>query len=189
MTKLCIDLCSGLGGMSQAFVNAGWEVVTVDNEPKFKPTLCTNILSTCKQEIQCFCKEELSSYEKIVIVASPPCERFSFGNRMFPKKGVRKALEIVGAVFELIAEIRPHYWIVENPKGRLRWFIGNPTSSVNLSDYGYIYKKPTDLWHNLAFPLIDSEKPYDKTWLRRNPTVRALMPLGLSEAILKAVGE
>jgi hypothetical protein len=120
---------------------------------------------------------------------------------MFPKVGVKKALEVVGSVFEIIARVRPKNWIVENPKGRLRWFIGNPTSSIRLSDYGSRYMKPTDLWHNLNFEPLVEQRPYEPSWsstknagkgstglLRlRDPAKRAEMPLGLSQAILHAI--
>jgi hypothetical protein len=52
---------------------------------------------------------------------------------MFPKKGIKKALEIVGACLEIIAEYRPKSWVLENPKGRLRWFLGNSTATIDLS--------------------------------------------------------
>lgn len=195
--KLCIDLCSGLGGLSSAFKANGWEVVTVDIEPKFGSTICKDIRQVSKKDIQAVAKLSLEDYEEIIVVASPPCQRFSFGNRMFPKKGVREALEIVGSVFELIADIRPNHWIVENPKGRLRWFIGKPTSSINLSDYGSKYLKPTDLWHNLTFTIIEGQRPYEPSWssvknsgkgstglLRlRDPAKRAKMPYDLSDKI------
>ena len=42
--KLCIDLCSGLGGFSQAFRDdPAWEVITVDINPKFKPTIVADV--------------------------------------------------------------------------------------------------------------------------------------------------
>ena len=33
---LVIDLCSGLGGFSQAFLDGGHNVIRVDNNPKFQ---------------------------------------------------------------------------------------------------------------------------------------------------------
>ena len=41
--NIFIDLFSGLGGASQAFEAAGWEVVTVDINPEFNPTICCNV--------------------------------------------------------------------------------------------------------------------------------------------------
>ncbi|MHB1909737.1 MAG: DNA cytosine methyltransferase [Nitrososphaerales archaeon] len=193
MSKLCIDLCSGLGGFSQAFKNASdWEVVRIDIERKFKPDICADVrFLPLRQDIQVD-----------VIVASPPCERFSIANSTFPKSGIGLALTLVGACLEAVVQYHPRHWLLENPKGRLRWFLGKPYHCVNLSDYGAISKKPTDLWGNIPFPIVDSIKPYSLTWnehrqryetpLRlkvRKPSERALMPLGLSQAVLDAVQE
>ena len=197
--RLCIDLCSGLGGFSQAFVDAGWDVLRIDNDDRFRGVPFTIIADVCQVDsiVEAIGAKGMPS----LIVASPPCERFSLGNRMFPKVGVAKALEVVGAVFEIIARVRPENWIVENPRGRLRWFIGNPTSSIRLSDYGSKYMKPTDLWHNIGFAPLVSTRPYEPSWsstknqgkgstglLRlRDPAKRAEMPKGLGQAILDAI--
>ena len=202
MTKLCIDLCSGLGGFSQAFVDAGWEVVTVDIDPSFNPTVCADILTLSASDIETKTKlRAFSAYEKVVVVASPPCERFSRAHALWPKKGIRKALEIAGACIELIINIQPKYWCLENPKARLRWFIGEPPHSVQLSDYGHNgagagrrrnewgTAKPTDLWGNIPFPMVEAQRLVKL----RGPNEggprakKAEMPYGLSQAILEAV--
>ena len=196
--KLCIDLCSGFGLFSEPFLKAGWKVIRIDNDEKFLRVPFTHI---CDVRDMVKLKLIVNVKEPTVIVASPPCERFSLANRMFPKKGIRQALDMVGAVYEVIAEFRPKYWIVENPKGRLRWFLGKPNSTVSLSDYGGKYKKPTDLWHNFPLPLVKAEMPFEPSWssirnqgkgstglLRlRDPAKRAMLPLGLGEAILTVI--
>lgn len=202
MSPVCLDLCSGLGGLSQAFVDdARWRVIRVDSDPTFLRVPYTHLGDVRQEGFGDFIRGILQDEPVTVIVASPPCERFSIANRRFPEKGIRQALDLVGAVFEIIAELRPKYWIVENPKGRLRWFLGSPTSSVHLSNYGSRYMKPTDLWHNLTFKLIQAERPGQPSLtshqnrmkgstglLRlRDPAKRALMPRGLSEAVLEAV--
>ena len=107
-------------------------------------------------------------------------------------------MDVVGAVLEAIAEFRPRYWVVENPKGRLRWFLGSPSASIRLSDFGAEIKKPTDLWMNTEalIPFVEGQKPWKKSWAEtgqfsriRDPAKRAALPLGLSSAILKAVQE
>jgi len=199
-SKLAIDLCAGRGGFSRAFVEAGWEVITVDNDWKFKPTIVADVTKLTAKEIETKTKLGFfKEYERIVIVASPPCERFSLANSVWPQSGIRKALEQVGACLELILAIKPNYWCLENPKARLRWFLRKPAHSVRLSDYGYKYTlmggkvrknfKKTDLWDNIPFPLLEAEKivrpvkgePFpDKSRI-------AEMPYGLSKAILEAV--
>ena len=199
--KLTIDLCSGLGGLSQAFKDEGWEVVTVDDNPKFNPTICADIRKVTSQDIAGATRlQNFPEYEIVVIVASPPCQRFSIANPLWPKKGIGEAMEIVGACLELIAEIKPKFWLLENPRGRLRWFLGKPYSSFNLKGLGYRTCKPTDLWGNVPFGLIpDGGKNNDFRGRKypapkgsyfgqvRSPALRAKMPYGLSKAVLEAV--
>lgn len=195
---LCVDLCSGYGCFSQPFLDAGWEVIRFDNNIKFR-----NVPNTIIEDVRNFTdiQTKLSEKKITLIVASPPCERFSIANRMFPKRGVYEGLQIVRAVYELIARLHPQYWVVENPRGRLRWFLGKGNSTISLSNYGGKYKKPTDLWHNFALPLVKGERPYEPSWssvknkgkgstglLRlRDPAKRAKLPYGLGQTILEII--
>ncbi|CAE7341101.1 FV3-083R, partial [Symbiodinium sp. CCMP2456] len=56
---------------------------------------------------------------------------------------------------ELIQELRPKYWCIENPQTGLlkrRPFMCNlPWSDVTYCKYGFPYKKATRLWHNLSW--------------------------------------
>ena len=196
--KLCIDLCSGLGGFSQAFVDAGWEVITVDIEPKFNPTICMDVRG---EAVKAELWGKSQSYEEVVMLASPPCERFSVASHAWPKKGIQSALEIVGACLEAIAWVKPDYWLMENPKGRLRWLLGTPRMTVRLCDYGSVYRKLTDLWGNIPLPMvsamkqhtyyveteIDSHVGHPLPRLTNDRAKKAKMPYGLSQAILEAV--
>ena len=101
-------------------------------------------------------------------------------------------MEVVGACLEAVAYLKPHYWLLENPKGRLRWFMETkPIATVSLGDYGYRTIKPTDLWGNLPLPLVNLHRK-NNSGLRfnqgpRSSSKRAMLPLGLSQAIKKAV--
>ncbi len=201
--NLCIDLCCGLKGFSQAFaMSSEWDVVTVDVEPRFQPTICADVLALKASDIEKAARlGDFTKYGKVVVLASPPCERFSIANSNWPQMGIRKALEIVGACLELIIDINPDYYLIENPKGRLRWVLGPPTHSIRLSDYGHRRAtqggksrrpfKPTDLWGNVPFNLVAADvvpsvrvgAAYQKS------SKRAQLPFALSQALLGAVEE
>lgn len=194
MKNLCIDLCCGLKGFSKAFVEAGWEVVTVDIEPKFEPTILLDVRILNKDDVEKYTKQPLAKYETIIILASPPCERFSLAPHAWPLPGIREALEIVGAVLELITTIKPKYWALENPtNGHLKWFIGKPAKRLRLNAFGYKTVKPTGLWGNIPLGLIpDSPKKNDRpkafaNLYSKRPDKRAEIPRGLSHAILEAI--
>jgi hypothetical protein len=149
--KLCVDLCSGLGGFSQAFQeDSEWQVVTVELEKKFKPTVCADVRYLPLKK----------NLEPEVLLASPPCNHFSLACLQFPRIGVKLALEIVGACFEAVAWLKPKLWLIENPRGRLRKFIGKPKQTIRYSDYDRNIKmmKTTDLWGTLFLPMVNHER-------------------------------
>ena len=108
-------------------------------------------------------------------------------------------MAIVGACLEAVVQLKPKAWLLENPKGRLRWFMPvPPKSTVNYCDYDQYYRtvKATDLWGNVSLPMVTKHRPLhighvDKGWFRkgwnwdipRDAAHRAEMPLGFSEAV------
>ena len=192
--KLCIDMCCGLKGFSKAFLDDGWEVITIDNEIKFNPTICKDIRKVTVGEIYREASILMSEYDQIVILASPPCERFSIAPHVWPLPGVGRSLEIVGAILELIIAIKPNYWCLENPgNGLLRWFIGKPAIRIRLNVFGYKTVKPTGLWGNIPIGLINDspKKNKDKdtfaNFASKRPDIRAKLPRGLSQTLLESI--
>ena len=186
--KLCIDLCCGLGGFSQAFMeDADWEVIRIDISDKLNANIIADI---CDLPL----KENL---KPDVLLMSPPCERFSIANSRWPQHGIGEAMTLVGACLEAVIWLKPKYWCLENPKGRLRWFMPwQPASTINLGDYGCKIMKPSDLWGNIPLGLvpnvgtvkgIDAQRAITgkDPWMRSSPS-RAEMPYKLSEAIKEA---
>lgn len=192
--KLCIDLCSGKGGFSSAFKNdVTWDVVTVELKKSFKPTICADVRHLpLKSNLQPDC-----------LLMGPPCERNSIACSQWPKRGIGLAMEIVGACLEAVVSLKPKAWLLENPKGRMRWFIPvSPKSTVNYCDYDQYYRtvKATDLWGNVNLPMVKKQRPLkvghvEKGWFRRgfkfdlprDAASRAEMPKGFSEAVKKGV--
>ncbi len=189
MTKLVIDLCAGLEGFSSAFKDdPNYEVVTVELDKRFKPTICADVrYLPLKHGLQ-----------PVALLASPPCNHFSFACLQFPRVGVKQALEIVGACFEAVAYLKPKKWIIENPRGRLRHIIGKPPQTVRYSDYDDKIKmmKTTDFWGNLMLPMVKHERRMQHTTglthlerLRQFPAnkklsaERAKVPYGVSMAV------
>ena len=194
-TRLCVDLCSGLGGFSQAFVDAGWEVVTVDVEPKFKPTIIEDVRKlTVARLSEATRLGDLKAYGKVIMLMSPPCQFLSRAPGLGAvRKGTAEAVEIVAGCLRLVEEIQPAGFLLENPFGSyLRFFIGRPNFHVRLGGFGYKTVKPTAFWGNINIMQPDSPKKNKSlnafsNWSGNKPEVRAKMPLGLSQAILENV--
>ncbi|MCW4048034.1 MAG: DNA cytosine methyltransferase [Candidatus Bathyarchaeota archaeon] len=187
--KLCIDLCCGLKGSSAAFANdSNWEVVTVDIERKFKPTIVADVRYLPLKE----------NLNPTLLLASPPCQHFSLANPKWPKCGIKLAMEIVGACFEAVATLKPKYWLIENPRGRLRKLSPiTPNMTIFYSDYDREYpcQKPTDLWTNIPLKMVPHQRrPYSgrnghlfDRMIGRDPSERAKVPRGVSEAFKASV--
>ena len=184
--KILLDLCAGLGGFSQAFKErVDWQVVTVDFNPKFNTTMILDLVDAVENPDK---YPEFWNLNPDVILASPPCERFSLAVNSFPKLGIYQAMRVAGACLEIITKMNPKGWILENPKARLRWFLGVPNKTVNLSHFGYRTVKPTDFWTNIDIDVpqfVRERNPEGISFNQvKSASARAKMPYALSEHIL-----
>ncbi len=194
---LCIDLCSGLGGFSKAFVDAGWEVVTVDVEPKFKPTFVADVCELIERP------DFFGAYRyPDVLLASPPCNKFSVANTHgWPQWGIKKAMEVAGACFEAVARLEPKWWLIENPRGKLRKLAPFPPAmTIRYSDWSQSQpsQKPTDLWGNISLPIAPTHRRpasgsnQTALWHARytnDAAETAKVPIEVSQAVLEAVSQ
>jgi site-specific DNA-cytosine methylase len=192
---IVLDLFSGLGGFSQAFKDRGHNVITLDNESRFKPDICKDIMKVTY--------EDFKDMNIDVILASPPCNCFSpmsigrYWDNGKPKKETWDAIDLDYHTLGLIIKIHPKYWFLENPMGMLRTVIGNPPVTVFYAQYGENRLKPTDMWgrHPNGFKEMQIK---DKSLLdytpaprgcrigtqgMKNSEIRAKIPYKLSENI------
>ena len=204
-TLHCLDLFCGLGGFSQAFADSErWQVTTVDIDERFAPDIQADVLDLRPSDFDT---------EFDVVLASPPCDVFSLANtRSRYWDDVRdvptdeKSREHVALVFHTVGLIRalaPDYWVLENPRGRLRWYLGEPRATVTYCQYGEDYQKPTDLWGQhppgMTYRSCSQGAHCHDTVSRdddhsgvlansmRDPAERAKVPYELSKAIFEAV--
>lgn len=176
---LVFDGCAGSKSATKAFSDRGHIVETLDIEGDH--TYTTDI------------REFHPGKEYDFMWFSPPCTEFSKAAWRLGKCRQRKPdLSIVQACFKIIKESDPTYWIIENPVGCMRYFIGPPEITINYSDYGHACKKPTALWGR--FPWFwSSVQSNNKTILfkdafpKKNDIARSKIPYELSLAICKAV--
>jgi len=140
-----LDLFSGLKGWSQAFEDRGHFVVTVDIDKKFNPTICVDVMDLTVQDL------EQHGYFHVVL-ASPPCNCFSVAsipkhwNHHIPKETAKKAIKLVSHTIDLILNLHPRFWFLENPMGMLRTVLGKPQKHTAFAYWGEYRKKPTDIW-------------------------------------------
>lgn len=169
-----LDLCAGSKSATKAFLDRGHEVDTLD--------ITGSHTYVC--DVRFFFLEKKYDF----IWASPPCTEFSIANsRLGRCKDRTPDMSIVEACIR-ICQIAP-YWILENPRGCLRHFIGMPHVTLNYGDFGYEYLKPTDFWG--VFPRFFNQTPRKiQTSLQHDGNGRknrACVPYGLSLAICLAI--
>jgi len=198
-----LELFCGTKSISKAFKERGHDTFTIDNDKQFNPDLCINILDF---EVNMLPKEWRTPD---VIWASPPCQTFSVASiyRYWDKFRNPKSyktyigLAIAKKTVEIIEELKPSFWFIENPRAMLRQqkFMDNlQRKTITYCQYGSNVQKPTDIWTN-ANNWIPKKmcRPGDKCHesakrgsdrgtqsQNRSPIKRAIIPTGLCQEIV-----
>lgn len=147
-----LELFSGTKSISKAFKERGHETFTIDFNKQFDPDLCVDILDF---DISMLPKEWRNLD---VIWASPPCQTFSvvttgrnFDNGKPSTSRCYIGLALAMKSIEIIKELKPKYWFIENPRGMLRkqhFMLNFVRKTVTYCKYGDKNQKPTDIWTN-----------------------------------------
>ena len=137
-----LNLCSGTGSVSKSFV--GWDIVEVDWENRYEPTHNVDLMTwECPYEVGYF----------DVIWASPDCTQYSIARATTKTpRDLDKADALVCRCLQLIAELQPKVWFMENPDSGLlktRILVADlPYVRVDYCMYGAPYRKRTRIWTN-----------------------------------------
>lgn len=158
-----LELFAGTRSIGKAFEARGHEVYSVEWDKKFENIdLYADILTvTAEQIIKEFGRPD-------VIWASPDCSTFSIAaishhrrknpitRNLDPVSDYAKFCDRVDQhVLDLIRELSPKYWFIENPRGGMRkmsWMKALPRYTVTYCQYGDTRMKPTDIWTNHPNP-------------------------------------
>jgi hypothetical protein len=144
-----LDLFAGTGSATQAFEDAGHEVIKVEIDKRFE--------AHERDVMQLWAKDLISKYGEFDFVwASPPCTTWSIAavghhwKNGQPSEQAKKAVDLVLHTIRMIEELEPKYgWLIENPRGMLRkqsFMQGLPRRTITYCAYGDTRMKPTDLW-------------------------------------------
>jgi hypothetical protein len=144
-----LELFCGTKSISKEFNN--WDVISVDIDPQFNPTFCSDIRGL-----------NPAAFKNIDFIwASPPCTTFSvasigrhWNHDRTPKTfAAWEGLTILNSTLDFINIIKPKIgFIIENPRGMMRkmdCMQDFKRYTVTYCQYGIERMKPTDLWSNL----------------------------------------
>ena len=158
MQRIILDLCGGTGSWSKPYADAGGYLIINVTLPRY------DILEVeCKLD-NIILKDKLTGETKEIdaqsvygIFAAPPCTEFSVLNCIAaPRERDEKAgLKIVDACMRIIAACSPRFWALENPRGYLRHYLGQPSMTFQPWQYGDPWTKATEIcgWFNIPAPL------------------------------------
>lgn len=158
-----LELFAGTRSIGKAFAAHGHQVFSVEWDKDFENIdLYADVLTVTAEDI-------LSRFGRPdVIWASPDCTTFSIAaishhrrkdpvtGNLDPVSDYAKFCDQVDQhVLQLIRDLQPRFWFVENPRGGMRkmtWMQGLPRYTVTYCQYGDSRMKPTDIWTNHPDP-------------------------------------
>jgi hypothetical protein len=143
LKDIVISLCDYSGVWSEPYTRK-YEVIRVDLQRG--------------QDVRLF---EYLEHRRIEgVIAQPPCDHFAVsGARWWEGKGdeaLLQGLQLVDACARIVLVHQPRWWVLENPVGRLKDYLGpprmyfHPYEFAKWSDdpYAESYTKKTCLWGN-----------------------------------------
>lgn len=193
-----LELFAGTRSIGKAFEAKGHEVYSVEWDKKFANiNLYTDISTlTAEQVLKDFGRPD-------VIWASPDCTTFSIAgiSHHRRKNPITGSLEPISDyakfcdecdkhVVELIKELKPKYFFIENPRGGMRkmdFMQGLPRYTVTYCKYGDKRMKPTDIWTNHPDPQFIPPCKNGDSCHEAAPRGSRTGTQGLANAMLKSI--
>lgn len=173
-----LSLCDYTGAWSQPYVDAGYDVLRVDIKRGQDVRLLQHVGPVRG------------------ILAAPPCTHFaSSGARWWAEKGeeaILDGLAVVDACCRIVLAHSPVWWVLENPVGRLRDYLGEPAMAFDPCDYGDPYTKRTLLWGQFKAPARRPVEAVEGSRMHKLPpsperaALRSVTPAGFARAFFEA---
>lgn len=170
-----LDLGSGLGGASHAMKARGWRIITVDIDLRFQPDIVADLQTW-----------SWHGERPDLVWCSPPCTEFSkFAMPCWydPAALPQPDMSLVVACKRIISECNPRFWIIENVRGAVPFFVpllGAPTE----------VHRPYFLWGYFP-PLGNSGRKLFRAKTKKLSSSakaeRAKIPASLSLAVAMAI--
>ncbi|MEK0324492.1 MAG: hypothetical protein QQN63_02215 [Nitrosopumilus sp.] len=182
MADLILDLCGGTGAWSKPYKNAGYRVIIIDTWLQKDGDIRLHEFDDGIMPVR-------------GILCAPPCTHFAASGAQYWKSKGSSALihgmSIVDACLRLVHLYKPRWWALENPKGRLINYLGQPKIRFDPYDYGDPVTKLTYVWGNFSVPVRNPVEPWMGSSLfddggKRDQRERSVTPPGFATAFFNA---
>ena len=185
MNKIILDLCGGTGAWSESYKKAGYDVRIVDP-------------NNGGVDVRLF---KIPSESIHGILAAPPCTFFCRARMCRGRptdEQFKEGLIVVDACLRIITVTQPKWWVLENPQGYLKNWLGEPALKFDPCHYGDPWTKRTWLWGNFIHPAQNVVKPIGNwvnsrtssplgnSGIAKNKIERSITPPGFAKAFFEA---
>jgi hypothetical protein len=165
--KIILDLCGGTGSWSHPYKEAGYDV---------------RVITLPDHDVLAY-KPPDNVYG---ILAAPPCTHFTVAGAQYWKQKdadgrTFEDIRILTSCLMIIIKVKPKFWALENPVGRARKLLGDPSLLFHPCDYGDTWTKKTLLWGEFNLPEQNKVEP-----VFMESGIISMTPPGFAEAFFKA---
>jgi len=126
-------------------------------------------------------------------LAAPPCTVFSYARQRYGmpyKHELLDAMSVVDACLRFVYIYKPKFWALENPRNKLRRYLGEPRVIFEQWWFGDGKAKPTCLYGNFNMPKYNPGKRMKpstfKTSTQNSFKKDAITPVGFAKAFFRA---
>ena len=182
--KIILDLCGGTGAWSKPYAEAGYDVRNI--------TLPEWDLLEEKTIKYCI---SLNPYGILFAVECTPwCAAAARWWKTRTSDEIYYYSRLLVKGLRIIMETNPVFWVIENPIGKMRGFLGNPNYKFDPCDFGDDYTKKTYLWGNFNKPKKNPVIPTRTNFIwhmspgPERKIRRAITPPGFAQAFFEANG-
>lgn len=151
-SRIILDLCGGTASFSRPYADAGYLVYNI-TLPEYDVTK-----AVIEDQFVRFPRKgggAITVRKNAVhgILAAPPCTEFSIAKDHTLERDLKGGMRIVNACKRIIDACEPEWWVIENPVGYLRDFLGEPAYSFQPWWFGSPWSKRTFLWGRFNKPV------------------------------------
>lgn len=177
--KTILDLCGGTGSWSWPYNQAGYDVRVI----------------SLPMDVRKLERQDLPAKAHGVLCA-PPCTVFANSGARWKRseEDMLKGLSVMDACLRVCTITDPEFWALENPVGKMRRYLGDPTLTFDPCDFGDPYTKKTLLWGKFNLPVKTPVEPTEGSKMHllyggksdKTKTLRSATPMGFARAFKDA---